>query len=127
MLSIRREQMKVLEAAQERRFRESLRRHVRHELREETRALQDDVVKQRIDLGVDRGRHYGLRLERDLMLFVDLDFALAPNFEQLPNLLWARRILASRTIEPDAKMDMIYQRLAARQAPQEEPGTFEGA
>lgn len=126
MLTIRREQLKALESAQERRFRETLRRHVRLELREHTQALTDEVVRQRVDLGVDRGRQYGLRASRDLMLFVDLEFALAPNFEQQPSMLWARRILTSRTIDAEAKMDMIYQRLAERQAPPEQPAPVEG-
>jgi hypothetical protein len=119
MLVIRKEQMTVLEADTAKRFYDSLRKHLRTELHEETRALSDGQILPMIKEGVERGRQYGVTTERDLTLFVDLIFLLSPKFEDAPDMNWAKRILLNKEIEGGAKMGLIYKQLAARQARRE--------
>lgn len=120
MLIVRKEQMAVLEAYMAERFRSSLRKHLRAELREETRNLSDEQIKPLIEEGIQRGRQYGVTTERDLTLFVDLIFLHSPKFEDAPDMNWTKRILLNKELEGDAKMDLIYKQLAARQAPPED-------
>jgi hypothetical protein len=111
--------MTVLEADTAKRFYDSLRKHLRTELHEETRALSDGQILPMIKEGVERGRQYGVTTERDLTLFVDLIFLLSPKFEDAPDMNWAKRILLNKEIEGGAKMGLIYKQLAARQARRE--------
>jgi hypothetical protein len=116
MLVIRKEQMAVLEACMAERFRDSVRKHLRTELREETRPFSDAQIRPMIEEGIRRGRQYGVTTERDLTLFVDLIFLHSPKFEDAPDMKWAKKVLLNRELEGDVKMSLIYQRLAARQA-----------
>jgi len=120
MLTIRREQMTLLEAYMAKRFRESVFQHVRQALADETKDMPDQQVVHLIDQGIQRGRDYGLSSERDLISFVDLMFAISPTFENTPDMRWAKKILLDKTVEGDVKMSLIYQRLAALQSPIEE-------
>jgi hypothetical protein len=119
MLVIRKEQMAVLDAYMARRFRDSIRRHLRRDLAEETKSIPDEDLLRRIDQGLERGRRYGLTTERELTAFADLTFIHGPNFEELPAMRWAKRILTNKELEGDVKMNLIFQRLAAQQAPAE--------
>lgn len=119
MLTIRREQMTVLETHSAERFRESLRRQVRREFREETKAMDDAQLLRLVDQGLQRGRAYGLTSERSLTLFTDLLFAHSPAFDDAPDMRWAKRILLDKELDGEGKMNLIYKQLAAQQAPQE--------
>ena len=119
MLTIRREQMLVLETRMAKRFRARVRVHLRRELAKETEKVPDADLLRRIDEAILRGRKYGVTTERDVMLFVDLTFILSQNFEDAPDMRWAKKILINKEMEGDAKMSLIYQQLAARQTPPE--------
>ncbi len=115
MLIIRKQQMDALAATMGRRFRETLKMHLRQDLREETGSLSDEMLLRRMDAAIARARQHGLSSERDLALFVDLDFTLGQNFENQRNEMWIKRILTQKETAAAAKMDLIYQRLAAQQ------------
>jgi len=102
-----------------RRFREGLRQHLRRELPEETKEMTDQHILGLIDDGIARGCKYGIITERDLTLFVDLLFAHSPNFDEAPDMRWAKKILLNNELDGEAKMSLIYQHLAAKQAPPE--------
>jgi hypothetical protein len=119
MLVIRKEQMAVLEAAVGKRFREQLQAHLRQEFVEQTQPLSDAQLREAIDEGIRRGRLYGITTERDLMLFVDLTFILAPKFEEARGMEFARRVLLNSELDGEEKMSLIYQQLAEQQQPAE--------
>lgn len=117
MLIIRKEQMAVFEWHTARRFREKVKKHLRRALAEPIAGIQDAALNERIEGGIKRGRAYGLTKERDLMLFIDLTFLIAPRFEDEPRMKWSRKILSATDVAGDAKMELIYQRLSRQQKP----------
>ena len=113
MLTIRKAQMAVFETLFARRFREELKRHVRGEFPTQTQPLDDAALETLISEGVNRGRGYEITTERDLTLFVDLLFLAGQDFDHNRKMSWARRILLDKNLDGTAKMQAIYQRLAA--------------
>ena len=122
MLTIRKEQLEVLEACMLARFCDRLRRHLRCELAEETRHRSDEELLPIIQAGIQRGRQYGIATERDLTLFVDLLFLHSPHFEEAPDMAWAKKILVNCELAGENKMSLIYQRLAAQQQMEQPTG-----
>lgn len=116
MLVIRKEQMAVLRAYMTGRFRAKVLKHFRTDLTEETRPLSREAALALVDEGLARARTYGVRSERDVMLFIDLMVLYSPQFEDTPALGWSKRILQNPELSGDVKMSLIYQLLAARQA-----------
>jgi len=119
MLVIRKEQSAILEAYMEKRFRKSMKEHVLRELPDETKNLSKEDLMQIIEEGIRRGKTYGLRSELELSLYIDLLFAHSRQFENAPNMQWAKRILLNKELEGEVKMDLIYQHLSADQAAKE--------
>ncbi len=115
MLTIRKRQLEVLEAYMLERFCDRLRRHLRRELAAETRDRSDEALLSMIHAGIQRGRQRGVTTERDLTLFVDLEFLKSPHFEEAPDMAWAKTILENKDLDGETKMSLIYQRLAAQQ------------
>ena len=125
MLTIRKQQMAVLEARLARQFRIGLRRHVREELEAEAKDITDSELDQMIQQAVERGRSYEVTAERDVSLFLDLMILKGRDFDRDPKFLWARKILVDKELDGAAKMKAIYGRLAVlenRNALPEETG-----
>ena len=116
--------MAVLETRMAKRFRENVRKHLRTELAKETENVSDADLLRRIDEAIVRGRKYIVTTERDVMLFVDLTFILSQNFEDAQDMRWAKKILLNNELDGDVKLSLIYQQLAARQAPPESDDDF---
>ena len=113
MLTIRKAQMAAFETLFARRFREDLKRHVRGEFPTQTQTLDDASLDKLISECINRGRIYEVTTERDLTLFVDLLFLAGQDFDHNRKMAWARRILLDKHLDGTAKMQAIYQRLAA--------------
>lgn len=111
--------MAMLETRMAKRFRERVRVHLRRDLAKETEEISDPDLLRRIDAAIDSARRYGVTAERDVMLFANLTFILTPKFEDAPDLRWAKKILLDKELGGDVKMGLIYQRMAALQAPPE--------
>lgn len=113
MLVIRKEQMAVFEAHLSQRFRQQARQHVKDEFPTQTKTLTDPAIDKAIADGMERARLYEVTAERDILLFVDLNFSFGPNFENDRKMAWAKKILLDKSMEGPAKMEAIYRRLAA--------------
>lgn len=117
MLTIRRQQMAVLEAAMLVRFRARLLRDLRTDLPTETAKLPDKRLVEIINEGLLRSRRYGVTTERDVSLYVFLMVRHSPRFEETPEMAWAKKILLKPNLNGEGKMNLIYQLLAAREQP----------
>lgn len=118
MLTIRKQQMAVMEAHMRRRFQTDLLKRLRRDLRDETSATDDDQLLELIENGVLRAQRYGITIERDVSLYVVLMVLYSPHFEEREDMAWARKILLKPSLNGEAKMRLIYQMLAARQQDQ---------
>ena len=117
MLTIRKEQMDRLEAHMSGRFRQELLQRLRSDLKEECRFRANDELLALIEEGIQRSRDYDITIERDIILYVYLMVLHGPHFEEAREMAWAKKILLKRDMAGEAKMSLIYQMLAARQAP----------
>jgi hypothetical protein len=110
MLTIRREQMKPFEESARRRFAQRLAEHARAIFPDRCAELGAQGLLALVDEGVARARRYGVHLERDVALFVDLMLALGARFDEDPELAWARKILED-DFTPDAtlRMQLLHQ------------------
>ena len=113
MLTIRKEQMAVLEAHLDGRFRVSLRQHLRAEFATETTGKTDTELGQLIQLAIERARGYEVTTERDIALFAGMMIMKGRDFDRDPKLLWVRKILIKKDLDGTARMEAIYRRLEA--------------
>ena len=113
MLTIRKEQMAVLEAHLARRFHAFLRQHVRRDLEIAEKSLSDSDLGELIKTAITRASAYEVTAERAVAMFLDLMLIKGRDFDRDPQLSWARKILDSKDVDGTAKMQRIYLRLEA--------------
>ncbi len=105
--------MKTFEASVRETFRLKLLTHLRETFPEETKDLSDAALFAVIDAEVKRGAAYNITTQREIMLFTDLRFFCAPDFEQAADMEWAKNILENKELEGGVRLRLIYQCLAA--------------
>ena len=96
MLIIRRAQMRVFKRHLRRDFERMVVAHLREHFPDDCAQLGDEGLRDRVHDGVRRAARWGLGAERDVRVFIDLMFALGPDFDADPSLPWARAILTDR-------------------------------
>ena len=111
MLTIRDAQMAVLEEHMRRSFEE---RAVAHLSRVRPSAVQAEQVRAVVWAGIARAAGYGIRVERDLILYLELMVRLGADFDLREEHAWARRLLQSPALLPGARVRMVYDRLAGK-------------
>jgi hypothetical protein len=105
MLVIRREQMQTLEAAQ---FTAWVTQHVQRFFPESCAKLGPAATAQAVADGLARAREYGFSEPADACRFVDMVFALGPEFDRDPALPWAAELLAADDVtDPTERMDLL--------------------
>jgi hypothetical protein len=107
MLTIRKEQMAVLQQAMETRFEKWLAGQIRAGYPQETKELDDNVMQERIRHGIARIEGYGIRDEESVAGYVELTFKIGSDFEDRPDMSWARRILDDPAIAANEKIPLI--------------------
>lgn len=116
MLVIRKAQMDTLEADARRRFLQRTLVRLRTELAAQTAKLSDLQLRGRVESAWKRAKPYGISAERDVTAFIDLDVLLGDRFEAEPKHTWIRQLLLDASLPPNAKLQLIYTRLAAQEA-----------
>ena len=118
MMKIRAEQIAVLEAHKRRQFEDHVFAHLNKVLPEQLEQVEggEDEIRQAIGDGIERAKNYGITKERDVTLFIDLDFGVARDFEKRRDMAWAFKILTDEELPGTAKIDLIYELLPQKRA-----------
>ncbi len=119
MLKIRPEQMRVFQSVADASFLRRVAQHLRESYAESpvqlpggattVARLPEAILLEMVSHGVARARGYGMSYESSLAVFVVIMFTAAPNFDEHPLI---RRILADRSIPPDARLDQALERIS---------------
>jgi len=117
MLVIRKEQMAALQKVMEKRFEDWLVSHLRTDYPEETADLDDNAIRERIRYGIARAEGYGIQDDRHIVGYVELMFEIGVDFEDMPDMLWARQILDDPDIIGTEKIPLI-ERLRSMEDPE---------
>ncbi len=104
MLTIRDEQLQIFQQEAERRFHREVMEHVRREVPEIAGPLPEARFARMVDFGLSKADRYGLRDEDNILTFVTLMFAVAPNFDEY---LWFQILLADIRLEPDRRFEVL--------------------
>jgi len=109
MLVIRETQMAAFEQGAIRNFETRLLEHLQEFFPKQCQILGDEQVRQVIRLGLERAEQYELNSERDIHLYVGLMFMLGSYFDVDPQLPWAAKIFADKSMtNPTAPIDRVY-------------------
>ena len=107
MLTIRREQLRVLGEVMQRRFEERMLAHLRAEFPAVTRGQTDDDLLALVRRGVASAEPYGVRTEVDVQRYLEYMMIYGPDFDTNPRSAWAGDILRTEGIGGAKKMDWI--------------------
>jgi hypothetical protein len=114
MFRIRREQFEALSRTLRKSFEDRMVVHLRKFFPELCTSLGEDATRARISEGIRRAKAYRIVAERDVCRYIDLTFALGPDFDRDEALPWARQILNDPGLtDPSQKTRRLYD--AARQ------------
>ena len=98
MLVIRTEQMRALSEVRELAVSDELAGLLRKHWPVECAALGPTALLQRVRLGIECARRYGLREQQDLARYLNLMFLLGDNFDTDPRYPWAAAFLNDRGV-----------------------------
>lgn len=112
MLTIRKEQMNVFEDERERDFVDRVMQFLKERHTAVVEDLSDDVLRQRVQVALERGRNHGLTWESSLVGFVALMFEVAPNFDQHPAF---KRALSMPIEDENERIRAIYKSVSDAQ------------
>jgi hypothetical protein len=77
--------------------------------------LGDSSVLQAIHYGIKRASVYGITIERDVCLFIDLMFLLGKHYYNDPSLPWVAEILHDEAMpDPSGRVRMLYDESLSR-------------
>jgi hypothetical protein len=111
MLTIRKEQMEEFEKASLRQFEEEMAVHLHKYFPEECKTLDKDGLYEIIRHAIKKAGEYNIELRRDIFVFTDIMFAFGQNFDNAPDLPWAKEILNAAEFEndPSDKVEALYE------------------
>jgi hypothetical protein len=107
MLTIRKEQLNVLENAMAREFERKMIEHLRQKFPKETEKNEDDELAGEIRHGVKSSGKYGISAECDVARYVEYMMMYGLNFDTDPKFGWAGKILRTEGISGVEKLDRI--------------------
>jgi hypothetical protein len=108
VLTIRDAQMAVFDETMRRSFED---RAVAYLSRIRPSAVPPEGVRPLVWAGIARADGYGMRVERDLIRYLELMVRLGPDFDLREENAWVRGLLGSRALRPEARLRMVYGRL----------------
>ena len=119
MLTIRKQQMAILDGHMRQSFENRMVRNIAANFVAEYKGMLhpqrgDADVRSLIQRGVAMAAAYGVEAPRDVAGFIHLMVAIAPDFTLQPKMAWAAKILHSTTIPKHARMEIIFQQLPQR-------------
>jgi len=99
MLIIRDDQKEVLGNYMLKKFENALVDHLNQYFPEKCRALGETGVLENIRLGIERAKSYGIVIEYQVSLYINLMFTLGRNFDSDPDLPWAIETLKDPSLD----------------------------
>lgn len=102
MLTIRKEQVAVLSAAEVEKFIDRVATHVTKFFPDQVKALGEEKTREAIRYGISQAAVYGIKAEREVCLYIDLMFALGRDFDKDPAVSFASVILRDGNIKGSA-------------------------
>jgi hypothetical protein len=104
MLTIRTQQIQILEEARRRRFVDEMAAHLSRCFAGKRAVADPDRLRATIGEGVEAAQKYGIVSRDDLRRYLEFRTEYGPDFEQLP---WAARILNDPTLSGSGKVEQI--------------------
>jgi hypothetical protein len=112
-LRVREAQMKALESADKKSFENRTYVWLCKHWPDETNALGEAAVRDRIRKGTKCAQSYGLETEYQICTFLNLEFLYGPQFHTNEEHKWAEDILKDAQLSPDAKVERLIERTSA--------------
>ncbi|HUT35744.1 MAG TPA: hypothetical protein VNE39_19810 [Planctomycetota bacterium] len=74
----------------------------------------DGKARELVRKGVEKAASYGVEIERNVWLFIDLMVQLSPDFDEEPAMRTAREVLEDKELAEGPKIALVYAELEAR-------------
>lgn len=110
---IRNEQKEALAQQVEQSFEDRVVAHLQKCFPDACRALGPAEVRESVRRGITRAAGYGVKVEYDVVRFIDLMYTLCQDFDTNRQTPWAGEILNEPDLSPRARMDKLYERTLA--------------
>jgi len=119
MLTIRKEQLAVLQKKEVQKFGDRMVAHLTEVFPEKSKALGEGGLREIIRYGLSRAASYRIAAERDVCKYIDLMIVFGRDFDRDPNQPWAGAILNDRkTKSPARKMKQLFETAKEREKAQ---------
>jgi hypothetical protein len=111
MFEIQSDQTKSLQQATKQRFHEQLKQFLREEIPEETSAMSDQALLDRIADSEKRAAKYGIVSQSGVAQFACLTFIAGPDFDEIPEV---KEFLTDSTsdLDPEERLEILVEELA---------------
>ena len=93
MLTIREEQMEVFEEVALQKFEDDMVAHVKVFAPKRSASLADDVIREVVQMGIERAKEYGLTNRGPVRFFIEMVFMFGSEFDTDPQYPWAGAVL----------------------------------
>lgn len=113
---IRNEQMEALGRIEQEKFEAWMFEHVTEFFPDRCQELEEQGTREAIRDGIERAEQHGITDERDVVKYIDVEFALDGDIERDPAHAWARRILDDPSLEndPSEKATRLHEQAVRR-------------
>jgi hypothetical protein len=116
MFTIRANQLAIMSAASHQRFARNAVARLREIFPKETEAMGDPEMMRRVEAGIALGEARGIRREKDVQGFLELQLHLGGELGATPDVPWVHAILQDRRRSAEERLENIYGELLARHA-----------
>jgi len=118
MLTIRKEQMELLNRYMLRQFEKRMEKHLQTMADATKRAVPAGELPQFIRDGFKKASDYGVRDQADVQRFLEFAYLNGQDFDARPEMSWTRKILEQKKLSGTEKMNQLeeYELMATRKA-----------
>jgi hypothetical protein len=88
--------------------------HLRAHFPAEFEAHGEESIRALIPKAIKRASIYSISAERDLLSWLGLMLVLGEDFDAYPENAWMKEILNNRVIDPDSRVDALFEELSQR-------------
>lgn len=124
MLTIRKEQLRVLDRDKRQRFVAKMLKHVQEFFPRQCALLGEKQLSEWVEQGINRAASYRIASERDVCKYIDVMIFFGKDFDQDPRLPWASKILKVHYSKPAEKARLLFE--AAKQHQFDSPESDRG-
>lgn len=121
MLIIRQEQIDLLAMGTDEEFVEFLVEHVKDENYELEEKYDDETLREMVRNGLKRAKRHGFKTAEDLTAFVSIMFAIAPNFDEQPQI---KAVLNDENFPPEARIERLWSPVTTEEAWEEAENNY---